>query len=199
METFYLSEKISSNAVHPMVSFSERYLKTIDKKTITYGKFGIAMKKKWVRNNKIHPVLYIDRTSQLAIALSDLLKARRSKADSKLPDLVRHSIMTIKCFTKNTKGYNSFLKETDFNFKDEKEWRFVPTKEQISGNLISESRIRYEKNPDFYNDKLRNFPLVFKLTDIQYLFVENERQRDEIANTFAIDPALILVRKWSTE
>jgi len=157
------------------------------------------MKKKWVRKNRIHPVLYIDKNSQLAIALSDLLKARRSKTEGKLPDLVRHSIMTIKCFTKNTKGYNSFFNAADFNFKDEKEWRYVPTKEQISGHLISESRRRYERNPDQYNDKLRKFPLAFEFADIQLVFVETEMQREEIVSAFPIDPDIIHISKWGTE
>jgi Putative abortive phage resistance protein AbiGi, antitoxin len=197
-EPFYLSEEITSNAVHPMVSFSERYLETIDKKTITYGKLGIAMKKRWVRTNGLHPVLYIDKNSQLAIALADLLKARRANSKTPLPEQVRQSIMTIKCFTKNTQGYNSSFQAADFNFKDEKELRYVPTKDQISGNLVSQSRKKYERDPDKYNEQLRMFPLSFVSKDIQYVFVETEKQRQEISKTFGIDMERVRISNWTT-
>lgn len=88
---------------------------------------------------------------------------------------------------------------SDFNFKAEKEWRYVPTKSEINGNLISQTKWLYERNPDYYNEKLKNFPLRFQLTDIEYLFVETEKQRDEISNKFGIDESIIKISKWTTE
>lgn len=160
-EQFYLGNKPSSSAVHPMVSFSNQVLKSIDKKNITYGKFGIGLKKRWVETKKLHPVLYIDRNSHLANALSDLLEARRKNAKTELAPHVKLSIMTIKCFTKNAIGYNSYFKVHNFNFRVEKEWRYVPTKSGIGGNLISQTKRLYDKRPDYYNQKLNNFPLHF--------------------------------------
>lgn len=198
-EVFYLGDKISSNAVHPMVSFSEQFVKKINKKNITYGRFGIAMKKSWVVNNKLHPVLYLDRNSTVANALSVLLKARRKNATKNLAPEVKLSIMIIKCFTKNSKGVNSYFKRNDFNFKVEKEWRFVPTKKDIKDNLISLPKSRYEKKVSYYNNKLKKFPLEFQNSDIEYIFVETILQKNEIAQLFEIDKTNIKISKWSTK
>jgi len=198
-EAFYLEEDIASNAVHPMVSFSERNVKTIDKGTITYGKYGIAFKRRWVRENKIHPVMYMGKDSHLAKALSILLRARRKDANSRLEPEVRLSIITIKCFTKNARGYNSFLKRVDFNFREEREWRYVPEKTAIGGNLISQNRSAYNKRKDFYNNKLTKFPLKFDLADIAYIFVETDDQRQQIARKFFIDKDIIKISRWKTD
>jgi len=147
-EDFYLGNKKKSSAAHPMISFSEYDVSNINNKNITYGNFGIAFKKNWIDKNKIHPVLYIDNNSIVAKSLSDLLKARRKNANTQLSSKVRLSIMTIKCFTKNTKGYNSYFNLKDFDFKNENEWRFVPTKKQIDGKLISQDKGKYLKKQE---------------------------------------------------
>lgn len=198
-EVFYMDKSIVSSAVHPMVSFSEQSLKSLHKKKITYGKFGIAMKKAWVSAKKLHPVLYLDGNSTVANALALLLKARRKNANTQLAPQVRLSIMTIKCFIKNASGYNSYFRQNNFDFKSEKEWRYVPTKTDISNNLISQTKSRYENRPNYYNDKLEKFPLRFRSSDIEYLFVETEKQRTEISETFKIDKRIILLSKWGLE
>lgn len=198
-EVFYLGDKVASSAVHPMVSFSEQSVRNINKKHITYGKFGVGMSRNWVSSKKLHPVLYLDKNSMVANALTLLLKARRKNAETQLTEQVRFSIMTIKCFTKNAIGYNSYLNKIDFNFKAEKEWRFIPTKAAINGNLISQTKKIYDKRPDFYNDKLKKYPLKFDERDIEYVFVENKTQREEISKLFNIDKSRILISKWSTE
>lgn len=197
-ELFYLGENIASSAVHPMVSFSEQIIQTIDKKNITYGKFGIGLKKDWVKKSRLHRVLYIDNNSHVASALSALLKARRKGAKTELAPHVKLSIMIIKCFSKNTRGYNSYFNMNDFNFKSEKEWRFVPTKSEIGGNLISMTKRLYDKNTKEYNIKLKDFPLRFNISDIEYIFVETEKQRVEISDTFGIKNELIKISKWKS-
>lgn len=198
-EVFYLGDKIASKAVHPMVSFSDQIIKNIDRKHITYGKFGIAMNKSWVSSKKLHPVLYLDKNSTVANALTQLLKARRDKTETQLTSPVKLSIMTIKCFTKNAVGYNSYFGIKDFNFKTEKEWRFVPTKPDINNNLISQTKSVYDKRPNYYNDKLKAYPLKFKNSEIDYIFVETKIQQDEISKLFKIDKNKILLSEWSIE
>lgn len=197
-ELFYLGDKVSSSAVHPMVSFSEHGIRTINRKNITYGKFGIGLKRTWITKQQLHPVLYIDNNSHVANALSNLLEARRKRAKTELAPRVRQSIMVIKCFTKNRCGYNSYFDIDNFDFYPEKEWRYVPTKSQINGNLISQTKRLYEQRRTHYNDKLKKFPLKFKLTDIEYIFVETEKQRKEIAATYNISIDIIKISKWSS-
>lgn len=118
-EDFCLGNINISRAAHPMVCFSEYDLSKINDETITYGSYGIAFKESWILKNKIHPVLYIESNSTIAKALAELLKARRNKETASLPKNVKQSVMIIKCFTKNEKGFNSFNKRKNFNFKHE--------------------------------------------------------------------------------
>lgn len=197
-EDFYLSNKKISSAVHPMVSFSEYAVKTIDNEKITYGKFGIAFKKSWVIKKKLHPVLYVDKNSLIANSLAELLIARRKNAKTQLAPNIKLAIMTIKCFTKNAIGYNSYFKIDDFDFKRENEWRYVPTKKEINGKLISQSKSLYLAKSDYYNDKLKNYSLKFSVTDIEYIFVSDELQKKIIEQLNLIHKDKIKISKWTT-
>lgn len=195
-EDFCLGEKKVSSAVHPMVSFSQYNIKTIDKKQITYGMFGIAFTNSWVKRNKMHEVLYVNSDSVIANSLSDLLKARRKGATEQLSANVRLSIMMIKCFTKNARGYNSYLRESNFDFKKENEWRYVPTKKQIGGKFISLSKNKYIAKPDFYNDQLVDYSLKFTIKDIEYIFVKTLKQSLEVQKITSLDKSRIRISQW---
>lgn len=197
-EDFYLGKKMASSAVHPMVSFSEYTIETIDSEKITYGKFGIAFKKSWVIEKKLHPVLYVDKNSLIASSLADLLTARRKNAKTQLTPKIKLAIMTIKCFTKNAIGYNSYFKTENFDFKSENEWRYVPTKDQIKGKLISQSKSIYLTKPEYYNDKLKDYSLKFIIPDIEYIFVSNNLQKRTIEQLNLIPKDKIKISNWTT-
>ncbi|MCC5916474.1 MAG: hypothetical protein JJU02_04015 [Cryomorphaceae bacterium] len=198
-EEFCIVDKKISRAAHPMISFSEYDVTQLSSKKITYGKYGIAFSQSWVEKHRIHPVLYIDKNSIVANSLADLLKARRKNAKTQLAPKVRLSIMTIKCFTKNAIGFNSYLDNPNFNFRDENEWRFVPTKQQIGGNLISQDRSKYLAKQDFYNKKLENYPLTFKNEDIEFIFLETNIQLQEILKRLSIAKEKIKISNWKTK
>jgi hypothetical protein len=197
-EDFYLGNKKVSSAAHPMICFSEYDISTINNQVITYGKFGIAFTRGWVEQHKIHPVLYIDKNSLIADSLAKLLVARRKNATKQLAPRVRLAIMMIKCFTKNARGYNSFLDIPDFDFKSENEWRYVPAKETIEGKFISENQSRYEAKKSAYNNQLKKYSLAFTNKDIEYLFVETKEQLNEIHKITSIDNRKIKISKWLT-
>lgn len=198
-EDFCIGDKTISRAVHPMVSFSEYDISTIDNENITYGRFGVAFSREWVGKYKIHQVLYIERDSILANSLAYLLIARRKNATKQLSSKVKLSIMTIKCFTKNSRGYNSHWAIHDFDFKSENEWRYVPTKEQIDGNLISQDRRKFKGNENSYNEKLVNYPMRFSANDIEFLFVKTQEQIDEILKLISISRERVRISSWKTE
>ena len=49
----------------PMISFCDMPIKTYANVLSPYGKFGISLSKKWATENKLTPVLYIDKNSRL--------------------------------------------------------------------------------------------------------------------------------------
>lgn len=196
-EVFCLGKEKVSSAAHPMVCFSEFDIDDLVKKTISYGRYGIVFSNEWVVKNKIHPILYIEKESTVASALAKLLKARQNSEVSDLPNDLRLPIMTIKCFTKNTVGENSFLGQKDFNFREECEWRFVPEKKDIDYELISMNKSTYLLNKDLYNNKLKPFPLLFEYNDIEKIFVTTELELNTISSAYNIDKKKILMSKWN--
>lgn len=198
-EVFYLGDKKKSDAAHPMICFSEYDVVNIDKEIITYGKFGIAFEKSWVEKHRIHRVLYINKNSLVAKSLGDLLKARRKNAKVQLSPKVRLSIMMIKCFTKNERGYNSRFNDYDFDFKSENEWRYVPAKAEIDGKFISENTKTYERRKDYYNRQMEKYSLKFDVNDLAYVFVETEEQAKKASKLFSIDSKKIKISNWNTE
>jgi hypothetical protein len=125
------------------------------------------------------------------------LRARRNK-DEHLSDELRLSIMEIKCFTKNVRGYNSKLKIDNFYFKEESEWRYVPSKSRIGGNLISQKISTYKKDPERHNKRLESYSLKFKSLDIKAIFVAKKSEIAQISNMFPIDLNKIQVSNWNT-
>ena len=197
-EDFCIGTKKVSSAVHPMVCFCEYNINELNSKTITYGRYGIAFSTNWALNKRISPVLYIDGNSLAAKGLAALLKARQNKEDPRLPKNLRLPIMEIKCFTKNVRGYNSYFQKNDFDFKSENEWRYVPRKSDIGGNLISQNKSTYLKKPDLHNKKLLPYPLKFKASDIEVIFVSKKDEAAQISKEFSIDLSKIKVSNWKT-
>lgn len=186
---------IVSKAVHPMVCFSEKNLKNLNNEIITYGKYGISFNKTWAINNGIKPVRYLEINSPQAYELAKLLIFRRKLAKYKSKNKIRLKIMKVKCFTKNAVAYNSFLKK-EFEFKKENEWRFVPTKKQINGGYISESRSKYISNRISYNKRLKNHPLKFNINDVKILFVNSNEEIEILNSNFKLQLSKIKIRNW---
>lgn len=197
-ENFCIGSQKISSAAHPMVCFCQHNANELNTKTITYGRYGISFSTDWGLKKRISPVLYIDGNSLAAKGLATLLKARQNKMNSALPKYLRLPIMEIKCFTKNVRGYNSYLKQENFDFKNENEWRYVPRKSDIGGFLISQNQSTYLKNQDWYNAKLLPYPLKFNASDIEIVFVATKDEVAQISREFSIDSSKIQVSNWKT-
>ncbi|EAA6073658.1 hypothetical protein DQZ25_15500 [Salmonella enterica subsp. enterica] len=163
---------IASSAAHPMVSFSNYNEYELINTPITYGHFGIKFKWEWAKKNNISPVIYMQNNSPAAEGLEVLLNER--KKNKLLSPKMKLAIIKLKCFTKNAVGNNSKLKDKNFDFTREKEWRFVPTIKQIDGNRISENRSTYDRFYNKYNTRIKSYPLGFKITDIDTIYIKRE-------------------------
>ena len=193
-EEFCLRKRAISKRVHPMVCFTEQNIYQLQTKTITYGKYGIALSQKWILKNNIQPVMYIEQNSAVANSLANLLVYRR-KLTKGHP--LRLPIMTIACFTKNTIGYNSYLDKEGFLFKDENEWRYVPTKKQIKNGYISEDRSKFLNNQHEYNNRLLDYPLKFDIdTDIVCIYCADSNECQNLSSEYPNLRERIKVAPW---
>jgi hypothetical protein len=176
-----------------MVSFSDYSDEELHTKFITYGGYGVALKKSWALERGLSPVNYVEKNSPVAQGLVSLLKARQRK---RIPSSLRLPIIQLKCFTKHVYGFNSKLNEPSFDFKAENEWRFVPSLKQIAGNRISENFSTYDKNPQKYNKRLENHPLRFACPDIAFVYVKSEIERNEIISQTGLPASKVKIKLW---
>lgn len=198
-EYFGDKDKVISSAAHPMVSFSDYTEEDLATQKISYGDYAVALSKKWARSNGLNPVLYVEKHSQAASGLAALLKARQKKGKDVIPKKLRLPIMQVKCFIKHETGYNSHFDQDDFCFKDENEWRYVPTIKQIDGNYISLNYSTFIKNRDKYNNRLSKFPLKFSVSDIISVYVKTEQQRQEVVDRTKLLDEKVKLSMWETQ
>ncbi|HHQ6557090.1 TPA: abortive infection system antitoxin AbiGi family protein [Serratia fonticola] len=185
--------KVVSNAAHPMVSFSGYDSCELPTKRITYGGYGISLHKSWALKNGITPVNYIEKNSPVASGLIALLRSRQLK---QLPSHLRLPVIQLKCFTKHVYGYNSYFSRNNYDFEYEKEWRYVPTIEQIKKNLISINFSAYKRRKDFYNAKIEKFPLEFSHEDVRCIYVKNESERNKIMSISNFTEDQVIIAPW---
>ena len=184
----YCSESITlgdgkSSAAHPMISFCDIPLSDSKQHFNTYGKYGIGLSKQWAFKNGVNPVLYIDKNSQIALSLLELLNNRREK-NSNLTTVQKSLILQIKAYAKNYMGNLTIknIKHNDYNFYDEREWRLVPKGLLINNEPFSVPMSEYEKDKDTYNSKLQEIRVKIDVNDISYIIVENSKEIPEMVN-----------------
>lgn len=168
-----------SSAAHPMVSFCDIPLTDTTRHFESYGYYGIGLSKKWAIDKGINPVLYIEQKSSLAKSLSRIIQIVRKKEID--PEL-KIDIYRLKSFSKNYAGNLTINgKETiDYKFYNEREWRFVPQKEDIGNNPFSVSTSKYIKDKDKYNNAIKDYRLKFSPKDISYIIVKKTSEIPEL-------------------
>lgn len=166
----------ASKSAHPMVCFSDIPLSiSYSGEWSKYGNYAIGLTKRWASQKGLNPVLYLESNSKITNSITQLLSDRRSD-ETKFTDKQKLDIIRIKCFSKNYKGFNSHLKMNDYNFYNEREWRYVPDKKEIGNNLIAIHKSIFEKNKNNYNDKIKDFRLNFKHSNISFIIVNTQRE-----------------------
>lgn len=197
-EIFNVNGRRISSAAHPMVCFSGYSENDLKNRNVTYGRYGIQMKQSWVQSKKVTPVLYVDESSQVALSLGKLLKARQGREQFKLPDELRLPIIQLKCFTKNARGYNSYFKIHNFPFHEENEWRFVPTIAELKDAKLSQNLSTYMKSKVKHQLDLSGHKLDFSLDDIELIYVQHEYEIHQISMLVGSTPP-IKVSPWTTD
>lgn len=174
---------------HPVVCFCDIPISQSKKHIAHYGKYGIGLSKEWAFNNRINPIMYVDRRSLIADLLHKLLKlGTKSKNATQTRGRKNNNVLPLNSKTAIMKGYmknyNSGIKDSDYRFYDEREWRFIPDKEKDKDFIkckanISVSQEDYENYKDDLNNRISSYRLKFGPDDIEYIIVQT---KDELTS-----------------
>ena len=177
----------------PMVCFCDVPLSQSKTHRKTYGNYGIGLSKEWgmQKENKISPVLYAYRESAIVHTIMgmwiegmELLNWKQDDADH-APIFCDHLHGTY-CFTKAYEGKRWINRDKrysneDVRFYDEREWRFVPTRENRFEYVIPKKDFLDMLEQDDANYELDRVTgelpvLNFEPSDIECIIVTEERE-----------------------
>lgn len=165
-----------------------------------YGKFAIALSKKWGENHRLQPVQYINENAALAEGLSKAFS--EVWASDGPPDSYADDILNRLSFIKPLRGpmkrqYKRVNRKPititmQKNFHDEQEWRYVPDSDILSQVkmeriIANPSIIGLESavnsiNTGLEDDRFRSLWLDYSYDDIRYLIVPDSQARLDMIN-----------------
>lgn len=163
-----------------------------------YGEYGIAFSKEWAKKNDLQPIHYLNEQSQYTKNFAEMIGNVMDAAD--ISDLYVDDILDRLCFIKPLRGIMKRKNEKETgdkieiefqkNFHDEKEWRYVPSKEvtkTVNIERVIANSYLLEENIDI-NQKLNTLQyekiwLHYDYKDIRYIIVPDASARIEIINT----------------
>lgn len=161
-----------------------------------YGKFAIALSKKWGESHNLQPVQYINEKSTYAMEFSNVF-ASVYNAET-IPEEYVNDILHRLSYMKPLRGtmdrsFNHKNIKLKKNFHDEREWRYVPESKILETAKI-ECIIANPKmlnlpdsiagiNKSLENEDYRSLWLNFSYNDIRYIIVPDLQSRIDIIDT----------------
>lgn len=176
----------------PMACFCDIPLSQIGDHMSKYGSFGIGIKASWPESKKLSSVIYTRSNSELTHQVNHWLEVLYEK-DGNVPlsdgelYLLSHVKKYKGRFVPKAKTKEKDKKEKEDEDKDknsqmkmfyqEREWRYVPPNLKVN-------QIKVEKNDNvpIDVDDERKESLFFDYSDISYIIVENDVDREDIIN-----------------
>jgi len=188
---FRLSYCLEEFMAYPMVSFCDIPLSHAKEHFKNYGNYAIGMKLQWGIENKLNPVLYVEKNSYFRKQYLNGLKIipeiqKLREAGHKTQELrdVLGFVLDTNRFSKPYKG--SLIRGStvfeNYKFYDEREWRYIPEiyQNKFEGALDKDDynayKIKHPKKPHLKEG------LTFKAVDIKYLLVQSENDIPKIIN-----------------
>lgn len=183
------------NFAVPMVSFCDIKLSQIRDHSGKYGEFGFGLTKTWAEINELHPVLYMNQSSQIfskynrrirdlknkIIPLWETRHSLDSKEHNNLENLKEEysDLYNLLRYMKNYKGKLERTNEKpieNYIYADEKEWRYVPS--PFIGDLwpsLSLERMVTPEAKTALSEKFSQFGIHFSFDDIKYILIPNDK------------------------
>jgi hypothetical protein len=167
-------------AAYPMVCFCDLPLSMAKEHIGKYGSFGIGMTKEWARRQQLNPVLYLELGSTLSEYILNQTKAvlKKKVANPGIFEAERDALTAILGFCKNHVGplvRDGVVIDENYVFYDEREWRYLPSKDSLGDLPLGLSTTKYTEDKDGWNAKAGEHTLPFNYEDIRYIIVESEK------------------------
>lgn len=196
-EEFFFGQTTTLRFAYPMVCFCDIPLTEVKNHLDSYGHFGIGLSKEWAVRKKLNPVLYLEKESSLTSSIlqqtrrisENKKKVEKNPAAVKIDDVWRQELLTTSSYMKNYVGDLIIKGRTfpNYRFYNEREWRYVPTKEELGDNSRAIQVDTYVKDKDSHNKKVQNIKLEFNLAeDVSYIIVKQDEDIHKLLNFISL-------------
>jgi Putative abortive phage resistance protein AbiGi, antitoxin len=185
-EEYSFHKMNNAPAALPMVSFCDIPISEVKNHIDSYGSYGIGLNKSWAKNSGLNPVLYVEKTSALAKMFYEhgqrLVKLKKEAHDAKIQ---YSELQNYYSYIKNYEGrlVRGKVNDENYRFYNEREWRYVPTKDEIKYATLWIDGKTYIKDKEKYNQKISDCYLKFSHADISYLIVDTDDEIPSLLDT----------------
>jgi len=164
-----------------------------------YGNHAIIMNENWKISRKLNPIMYIQPESSVAELLADFTNTaigftpliadeNNDIAVAKSLGAVTRKLTRLQYFIKQFENKEEVIieyagKHRKFEkrrFYDEREWRYVPSPDDFFFLPLEIHEYDDEDKLNEANNRLKQYSLTFEYSDVKYLIVQNEIERQEI-------------------
>lgn len=175
----------------PEVSFSDIPLSRVLIHVKKYGYYGIALKKEWAIQKGLSPIIYMEKSSKLAEAVTEIeylistvlangeLNEWANYKTEKLQKEYIRLLSFMKNYSNDLNRKGKFIK--DYRFYDEREWRYIPddleTKILSFGDFEDKSTLNAT-----ISDKGK---LPFSYDDINFVILKNNKDVKKFVDRYS--------------
>ncbi|WP_454910039.1 abortive infection system antitoxin AbiGi family protein [Staphylococcus saprophyticus] len=175
----------------PMLCFCDIPLKNLTNHNLTYGNYAIALTKSWGEKNKISPIHYLYKNSDVYEQLRELFNLANIENNEVLYNYLFNRLF----FTKPKEGIENNevidkengMTKTEPKFvlyTDEQEHRYVPNHANINTDIA-----QFYINKDLPLDELSNslavhnkYKLSFEVSDVKHIVLPSRGEKIELIN-----------------
>lgn len=169
-----------------MTCFCDIHVQKISSHCSNYGSIGIGMSKVWGIKSGIQPIHYINSNSRIIKELKELFKFDEDESNLEIVDKYKDYLLEHVIFIKPLQG--DMYRNGEYvstNFHDEREWRYIPniTEDFDLPEVISQGMLMNQTSYNSFSKGILTYEslwLKFEYSDIRYLFLQSDEDRDEI-------------------
>lgn len=166
----------------PMICFCDIPLGDAKNHLDSYGYYGVGLTKEWATTHGLNPVFYIDKESSLGNILREQYERYLNTNNKGEHKEWRSDFIYTISHTKNYEGslVRGAVKDERYRFYNEREWRFVPSKEQLKGSRRVINTNEYLEDKVNFNQEVSSIILPFEAKELSYVIVKTNDEIPEM-------------------
>ncbi|WP_239397078.1 abortive infection system antitoxin AbiGi family protein [Pseudoalteromonas sp. OOF1S-7] len=163
------------SVAYPMVCFCDIPLSRIQEHVGKYGEYGIGLTKEWAKRNKLNPVIYLQKDSELGFSFNKVYgQSLKGAGELSMNKSLRFNLMKMLSYIKPVQSVDGY------DYYQENEWRYVPVHSKVE-LWVNEGEFSDPEVEESLNEVTKDVCMLkIEPKDIKYIFVKNDSEIDDM-------------------